>query len=142
MSQIADMEAVNRYIAGAPLKTKAAGAAHDEWVKWFDGLSYLEKALDSETWDRARNLRNKFNEANAVTAAEKEQAARVRTTGLTTEEIAGGTRRALSTGDYDVPLLSTSTRMALGGVVLLGGLGFIASLAAGSYLKPLTRLLR
>jgi hypothetical protein len=142
MSQSADMDALNLYIAGAPLRTKAAGGVHDEWVKWFDGLSYLEKALDSETWDRARNLRNQFNEANAVTTAEREAATRMRTAGLTTEEIAGGTRRALSTGDYDVPLLSTSTRLAIGGVALLAGVGFLASMAAGSYLKPFTRLLR
>jgi len=136
MSQAQDLEAVNRYIAEAPLKTRAAEAAHDEWIKWYDGLSWLEKNFDSETWDRARNLKNKFNAANATNASEREMAARVAKSGLTTEEIAGGTRRTLSSGEYDVPLISTSTRMAIGGVVALAGLGYLATKAAGLYLKP------
>lgn len=137
MSQSEDMEAVNRYIASAPLKTKEAGRVHDEWRRWYDGLSWLEKSWDSETWDRARNLRNQFNRANAVTAVEKERAENQIRTGLTTEEIAGGVRRTLSTGDYDVPLLSSSTRLALGGALALAGIGLIAVKAAGQYLKPL-----
>lgn len=136
MSQSDDLDAVNRYIVQAPLKTRAAEGVHDEWVRWFDSLSWLEKSLDGETWDRARNLKNQFNAANATNAAEREQAARVAKTGLTTEEMAGGMRRTLSTGDYDVPLISTSTRMAIGGVVALAGLGFIAAKAAGAYLRP------
>lgn len=134
--QLDDMEAVNRYIAGAPLKTRAAEAAHDEWIKWYDSLSWLEKSFDGETWDRARNLKNKFNAANATSSAEKEMAERVAKSGLTTEEIAGGTRRTLSSGEYDVPFISTSTRVAIGGMAILVGAGFLAAKAVGVYLKP------
>lgn len=140
MSQSEDMDAINRMMAGAPLRTKAAAAVHDEWIKWWDGLSWWEKALDGETYDRARNLRNQFNRANAVTASDRAAVERMQTTGLTNEEIAGGTRRTLSTGDYDVPLLSTSSRLALGGLALLAGGGYLA-LKAAKKVVPVLRFL-
>ncbi len=132
-----DIEAIDRYIKAAPLHSKAAGVAHDDWVRYYDGLSWLDKTTDA-TLDKSRNLRNAFNRANAVTAADREAVENQLQNGLTSEELAGGTSRRLSTGDYDTPLISPATRAGL----LLAGLGVgVLWLAKKVYVDPYFKLI-
>ncbi len=131
MSQGEDMAAINRYMTSQDMKTKKAETIHDEWVRWWDGLGWWEKNFDLATYDKARNLRNTFNLANATNAAETAAVKRVMQTGITTEEMAGGTKRTLASGMYseeDAPpgdLLTTRGKMAviLGATTL--GLGYV-----------------
>lgn len=115
-----NVEAIDRYIKNAPLNTKAAGAIRDEWTRFFDEFSW--SYATQEQYDRARNLRNRFNLANAVTQSDKEQVLHVMQTGLTTEELAGGTSRRLIDGSYIEPLLTAETKAKLvfGGVIIAG----------------------
>lgn len=123
MAQYADLEAINRYMVSTPRKTKKANQLHDEWLKWWEGITWYEKAWDKNTFDVARNMRNNFNLANTVTREEKEHVQQVIGSGLSNEEMTGGTDRRLSTGMYTENLISTSSKVAIASVV--GG-GLIA----------------
>lgn len=131
MSQSEDMDAINRYMRSQPLKTDEAAEIHDDWIVWFDNLSWWSRTMDGESYDQARNRRNAFNRANAVTKADKAITERVITEGVTTEELAGDADRRLSTGEYHEPLVGQSTKMGL--VAIGAGLG-IAWLAKKVYL--------
>jgi len=115
-----NVEAIDRYIKGATLNTPAATAIRDDWTKFYNEFSW--SYASQEDYDRARNLRNRFNLANAITKAQKEQVEHVMKTGLTTEELAGGTSRKLSSGMYEERLFSEETRTALilGGIAAVG----------------------
>jgi hypothetical protein len=69
---------------------------------------------------------HEFNLANAVTPEQVAQVLLVMQTGLTTEELNGGTRRTLSSGMYDEPLISESTKTTLGIAAVLAAVGIIA----------------
>lgn len=116
--QADDIDAINRYIAqDTPVKTKEAGKLRDEWIRWHDSLGWWDKNMDQAVYDRARNLRNAFNLANSTSAKEKAQVKEVQQTGLTTEEMQGGVRRTLSSGDYsesDEPWIPTSFKLGVG----------------------------
>lgn len=139
-----DLAAIDRYMKGTLTKTGAAVKIRDEWTEWYDGIGWWG-SYSQENYDHARNLRNQFNLANATTAAERDQAQYVIETGMTTEEMAGGTRRNLSTGMYAEPLVSSETKFVLiagavaasvtGGILLLGKLEMMGP-------KLLARLLR
>lgn len=127
--QADDIDAINRYIVYAKVNTKEAGKIKDEWIKWHDSLGWWDRNMAPEIYDKARNLRNKFNLANATSAKEKEEIRQVQQTGLSTEEMQGGTRRILSTGQYeteDEPIIPTSFKLGVG--VTLGTLlaGYVA----------------
>lgn len=128
MDDAANIEAINQYIAAAPIKTTEGAKARDEWIKWHDALGWYDKTFTSlEVYDQARNLRNNFNIANAVTAKEKVEVKNQQQEGLTSEELRGEASRRLSTGDYvehpeeSEPWLPTKTKIALGvaGVAVL-----------------------
>lgn len=125
MSMPEDLAAIDRYMKNTPVLTAAARAVKDEWVVWYDGIGWWG-SYSQANYDHARNVRNRFNLANAVTAEDRAWVDYVMRTGLTTEEMAGGTRRTLSTGMYDEPpkpILSDTTRVALiaGGVATAVG---------------------
>ncbi len=134
-----DLETINQYIMYTPLKTKAAEAARDKWVVWYDGLNWVERNAGTATFDRARNLRNEFNLANASTSEEKTQVENVLKTGITSEEAEGGTRRALTSGFYNVPTFSDSTKL---GIVALVGVVGLAWLGKKVYLDPVLKRVR
>lgn len=115
MSQAEDLDAVNQYITTTEIKTDAARKLHDDWVKWFNDLSYYNKNISSSTWDEARNRRAAFNLANATSESEKAQVHEVITTGVSTEQAKGQADKRLSSGLYDVskpPLIPTSYKVA------------------------------
>lgn len=128
--QADDIDAINRYIVYAKVNTKEAGKIKDEWIKWHDSLGWWDRNMAPEVYDKARNLRNKFNIANATSSKEKEAIRQMQQTGLSTEEMQGGTRRVLSTGTYETAdsdsIVPTSFKVGVG--VTLGTLiaGYVA----------------
>jgi hypothetical protein len=134
-----DMEAINRYIMTAPLRTSAATRLRDDWLRWYDQLSWYEREYEQATYDEARNRRNAFNLANATTTREKEAVEQVMKTGLTTEEMEGGTRRTTTEGKYitpDEPMVSTKTKIIWGAVLLGGAYAYFA------FARPLLKTYR
>ncbi len=117
-----DMEAIDWYFYETEAKTAAARNLKDDWIVWYDGLSWYDKSYDEDVYDEARERRDAFNKANATSAAELEQVEFVQEHGMTTEEMEGGTSRKTSEGTYGAkePLLSTKTKIIIG-VVVLGG---------------------
>lgn len=99
-----DVEAINSFFHRTPAKTPAAELAFNDWVQWYErtkpGLFGFWSDADV---DHARNLRNAFNRANAVTAAEKKQVDEVIKTGVSNEQARGETDRRTSSGDIAEP---------------------------------------
>lgn len=110
MSKFDDLEAIDRYITSQPVNTAAAARIKDEWIGWHDNVSTW-LGVSQEDYDHARNLRNQFNLANAITPEAQTAARNTIKTGMTTEEMAGGTDRRLSNGMYGEPLFSAQTRL-------------------------------
>ena len=132
-----DMEAINSYIMTSAIKTKAADNIKTEWIKWWADHERSWTWYSQEEYDTARNFRTRFNNANAVTTAEKEAAKRQATTGITKEETKGGVRRTTSEGVYivpDEPLVSTSVKVGLFTALVIGVLGWGAKIL---YIDPI-----
>lgn len=141
----ANIAAINTYVMTQPLKTAEAGIVRNEWLKFHEALGWTGRAFPSvEDYDKARNIRNRFNDAQAVTQAEKTAAVEQKLKGLTSEELRGETRRTTTEGGYledeasgGEPWLPTKTKVALGiGALVVGGL-FIAK---SIYLDPVLRM--
>lgn len=124
----ADMEAINVYMMNTAYKTEAARKLRDDWVQWYNDLWPGQKYLQS-TYDEARNRRNAFNLANTTTTSEYNDVKRVITTGMTTEEMQGETKRTTSEGmfpksstDTGVSWLPSTTTgwLLVGGVTVVG----------------------
>lgn len=103
MSDAAEnIEAINAFFhdpSNAP-KTQAATAAMNEWVRWYEANKPGAFGWWSDDdFDHARNLRNAFNRANAVTTAEKQQVEQVIRTGQSAEQSQGETDRRNASGD-------------------------------------------
>jgi hypothetical protein len=63
-----DLEAIDRYVRGftpnsRPALTLAAKDLKDSWIRWYDGLSFLEKNGSKEKWLEGRERRRAFNVA-------------------------------------------------------------------------------
>jgi murein L,D-transpeptidase YafK len=95
-----DMAAINQLIANTEPVTAKARQLKDEWITWWDDLTWLDKNVTGDAYDKARNKRNEFLKANAVTAAEKEAVRRVQATGATTEEVEAGTNKPGEAGQF------------------------------------------
>jgi len=126
----ANMEAINRYfMETAKVKTKAAEKIKQEWMKWWKDNRRSVTWYDQEEYDIARNMRNRFDLANTITTVERADVERHQATGLTSEEAAGGTRRAGTSGMYveeEEPLIPTKWKVgaALGiGLIAIGVFG-------------------
>lgn len=133
-----DMDAITQYVTVTRKpKTAAATAKQDEYKKWIDTVSWWNKNYDRPTYDHARNLRNEFDELDAVTPAEKAAVALVHKTGLTTEEMEGGGSRVSSEGRFseqeapapELPSWAKWTIAAAVGVGVLYALGKVTTLA-------------
>lgn len=127
--QAEDIEAINRYIVYTEARTKDALKIRDEWIRWHDGLGWWKKNMEQSVYDEARNIRNRFNLANATSKAEKEHVQHVQQTGLSTEEAQGDTRRVLSSGMYetpDQPLIPTAFKIGVGATLVVAVLGYTA----------------
>lgn len=150
LDDAANIDAINRYIAGAKPKTMAGAKARDAWIKWHDSLGWYDKSFPSlEVYDRARNLKNEFEIANAETKEEVKATKEKQQTGLTSEEMRGEASRRLSSGDYleedpdereeGEPWLPTKTKVVLG----VAAAAFIAGkIALNTYVKPWLALKR
>lgn len=125
-----DIDAIAQYMAGTPYRTEEARKIQDKWKVWLDGVSWWNKNYDRPTYDRARNLRNAFNLANATTAAQQAAAQQVIKTGMTTETMTGGASRITSGGTFSeqdggvAPSLPLWAKIAIG--VGVAGLGVYA----------------
>ncbi len=101
MSQNSDnIEAINEFMHRTTPATPAAAIAFNDWVQWYEETkpSFLGFWSDAD-FDHARNLRNAFNRANAVTAAEKKAVEQVIKTGVSSEQAAGETDRRNAAGN-------------------------------------------
>lgn len=124
--QSENLDAIDRYIKSTPLLTAAARDLRDEWTRWYDDQGWYGRNYDIEVYDHARNLRNRFHLANAITTEQRRIAERMIQTGMTSEEMAGGTTRAMSSGMYDEPLIASTTKAKLILGATVAGAGWIA----------------
>ena len=133
MSTTEDIEAVNRYMMTTEAVTEKAVELKDEWVRWYNDLSwYALNVGNQSTYDEARNRRNAFNLANATTPEERAGAKKVARKGLTTEEMQGGVKRTDSQGRFpeeDKPLIPTEYKVVVGLAVVGLGIVFAYGLA-------------
>lgn len=95
-----DMQAINQFIADTEPVTAKARELKSDWINWWDGLSWYDKNASTSTYDKARNKRNDFIRANAVTSAEKAAAKQVREKGGTTEEVEAGPNKPGEAGQF------------------------------------------
>ena len=117
-----NMEAINKYfMETAKVRTAKAEVLKKEWMVWWKehkGWSYSD-----DEYDTARNMRNTFNLANAVSAQDHAKVAETLARGTTSEEAAGETRRAGSDGMFvedEKPWIPTSWKVAaITGVALV-----------------------
>jgi len=111
-----NIEAIARYISEqAPPRTAEARSIRDEWQRFYSGLSSYEANYEQQAYDRARNIRLRYNRANATTDAERAAVERQAMGGLSTEQINGDPDRRTTDGSY-IPPPSSSSRLALIGV--------------------------
>lgn len=133
----ANMDAVNRYfMETAKVRTKAAEKIKQEWMEWWKENRRSLTWYDQEEYDIARNMRNRFDLANTVSVAERAGVQQHQATGLTSEEAAGETRRAGTSGMYveeEEPLIPTKWK-----VVAALGVGLIAVGVFGKKLLGMT----
>ena len=100
MSNAEDIEAINEFMHRETPKTDAARAAFNEWVRWYEATKPGVFSFWSDAdFDHARNLRNAYNRANAVTQKEKDLAERVIRTGQSREQMQGETDRRDAQGN-------------------------------------------
>jgi hypothetical protein len=131
LDDASNIEAINEYIMNVPLKNKDAATVRDEWLKWHDGLGWYEQSFPSvPTYDRARNIKHKFDLANTTSTEEKAAVKQSHLTGMTSEEMRGEVKRTTSTGNYldhpedAEPWIPAKTKivLAIGGIILTAGL--------------------
>jgi hypothetical protein len=119
-----NMAAIRKYFADTSARTDAASKIKDDFIKWYDALWWYEKGEQSN-YDLARNMRNRFNLANAVTPVERASVENVMKTGLTTEQMVSEEDRRLSTGMMPGPVKPPNpplipTPWLIGGAVVAG----------------------
>jgi hypothetical protein len=119
-----NIEAIARYISEQdPPRTAEARSIRDEWQRFYSGLSSYEANYEQQAYDRARNIRLRYNRANATTDAERAAVERQAMGGLSTEQINGDADRRTTDGSY-IPPPSPSS-----GLVLIGvGVAAVAAL--------------
>lgn len=142
----ANMEAINKFfMETAVVKTPTAEKIKQEWMRWWNDNRRTLTWYSTEEYDFARNMRNRFNDANAVTKKEKQAAVDQRAKGITSEELRGETKRAGTTGMYveeEEPIIPTKWKVAaIIGVGLVGvgvfGKKLLAMTPAGRLAKYL-----
>lgn len=125
--QAENIEAIERYIGEqVPPRTPEAVKVRDEFLRYMAGVSTWERNAEQATYDRVRNFKLRYNQANAVTAAEKQAVMDQALRGLSTEQLQGQPDRRTATGEY-IPPPTTAERFGsiTGGPLLaLLGVGF------------------
>jgi len=95
-----DIDAINDMMHRTKPQTPAAAIAFNDWVQWYEATKPGVFSFWSDAdVDHARNLRNAFSRANAVTTAEKKQVDEVIKTGVSREQAAGEPDRRNAAGD-------------------------------------------
>ena len=118
--QADDLDAINRFISGATIRTPAAQALRDQWITWFDTRSSWEKQFDRVTFDEARNKRLDFQLANSLTDAEKAEVRRQASEGISSEQAQGAADRRQTGGTYSGKASSWGSGLALVGLSIVG----------------------
>lgn len=98
-----DLRAINEYFHRVAPVTPAAKKLFNEWVSWWEQNVANAWFLTQADLDHARNLRNDFNRANAVTPEAKAKVEEVITTGITVEQQRGETDRRNTEGGFTEP---------------------------------------
>jgi hypothetical protein len=142
-----NMEAIAQYMGAEKPQTAEATKIRDEFVVWYDKLWWYEKTSQAN-YDLARNMRNRYNIANALTAADKAQVQDVIKNGLTTEDFMGEPDRRTSSGMLPGPdrppkdpFIPTPWLIGLGvvaGLVVVVAAHGAASAAASSAINKIT----
>jgi hypothetical protein len=131
-----NMEAINRYfMEQATVKTAAAEKVKQQWMQFWKDTKRDWTWYSQDEYDKARNLKHKFDDANAITVADKKAASDQRQKGLTSEELKGETKRAGTSGMFleeEEPFIPTKWKVA--GMV---GIGLVA---AGVFAKKILAL--
>jgi len=110
--QSENMEAVNRYMRTTPIVNNAAFPIKDDFIRWWDNLSWWSINMDGSAWDEARTRRNKFQLANVKNEQQRANVVRVITTGIESEEMEGKPRpTTLSTGEVGTQVKKPSTTL-------------------------------
>ncbi len=86
-----------------PPRTPAALAVRNEWQSFYSSLGDFEANYEQQAYDRARNLRLKYNLANATTEAERLEALAQGQGGISTEQVDGNADRRRTDGSYVPP---------------------------------------
>lgn len=109
-SQIEDMDAINVYMRSKVIVNNAAYAIKDDFIRWWDNLSWYDKQWGGPAFDEARTRRNKFNLANVKNESERKAVEQVITTGMTAEEMQGKKRpMTFATGEVGTQTVKPST---------------------------------
>lgn len=132
-----NMEAINRYfMQGVTVKTAAAEKIKKEWMQFWKDAKRDWTWYTQEEYDKARNMRNRFDLANAVSKDQKVAVAAYQAAGQgSTEEQYGETRRSGTEGMFleeEEPLIPTAWKA---GAII--GVGLIT---AGMFAKQILRL--
>lgn len=121
-----DIRAIRTYFDQTAAKTAEAAKIKDDFIKWYDTLWITANYVSEKDYDLARNQRNRFNLANAVTPEEKAAVADVIKTGISSEQTQGEPDRRLDSGMLPgpvkpppPPLIPTSVKVAGAAVAAL-----------------------
>ncbi len=124
----ANMEAINKYIMEAPVRTAKAQAVQIEWIKFWKEHEKSILWYSDDEYDQARNIKHNFDLANATSSSEQQAAKDQASQGLTSEELRGNVRRSTRDGTYivdDEPFVPTRVTVAAVGILGLIGIGWL-----------------
>ncbi len=155
-----NMAALVDYFNAQQPVTPAAAKIKDQFATWHSQLSFYDTSVDSDTtWNQARNFRDTYERANAVTPQQQAAVSAVQQTGITSEQALNKPAAAkTSAGLYAAPTPVTTQPwipaeykwaavVVIGGGALIFAYGLSAAIPAaiaglisgsGSKKKPLS----
>lgn len=115
MSYIEDNEAINDYMRRTGANTDKARDIQNQFFAFWQKGSWWDKNMSSDWFDEARTRRNQFNLANATNIVEKQNVEKVLATGLTREQMRGGSRPKVDvkTGAVGSQIKAPTTQTAI-----------------------------
>lgn len=134
-----DMIAIHRYMSDTIAVTPKARELKDQFIRWWNGLTWNERNLSTAAFDEARNRMGRFQLENTTSAEQRAGVQRVLSTGITTEEMEGKGRRTTSDGfipdapsqDSEKPFLPSWFKAGAGIALLAGTALGIAKIVGG-----------
>lgn len=126
----ADIDAIKDYFVRTEAVTLEASKIKDEFTKWYDTLGWYSKSTD-ENFDLARNIRNRFNLANATTPEEKAAVETTMATGVSSEQAQGTPDRRLQNGMLPGPVTPPPAPLIPTEWKIIGGVGAFLALLLG-----------